>query len=783
MNQSEQIRIDGVVVAIRFSSDTFTVALFDERGGKEISIVGNLAGVEEGSRLSLYGRKQTHAKYGLQFRVEYFHTMLEETRYGIQRFLQEEVHGIGKRFAKRLVDFFYPKYKEKMLEMLQQKPEELHDMPGLGQKRIDALLEVLRETYGNRTLLLKLYDYGMTPKTARKILDFYELVGIDALRVLEETPYQIMIDVEGVGFELVDRIARQQGVLLDDEGRLSAAINHVLMKAYHKEGHLFLPQAEFLTKLNRIIWPDANLPANYIERVTDALKGLQNQRHLQALMIDEKLVFYARVPWLVEEGVVTHVARLLHASIKPLSFVGKTVKEVLYEAEVRAKIDLDPDQQMAFQHAMEAGVCIITGGPGTGKSTLARLIVDTWDKQGLKVKLAAPTGRAARRLTDTTEKEATTIHRLLEWRKGEFQRNEQEPLEAEAILIDESSMLDSFLAWSLCRAIPSGCRVLFMGDVDQLPSVGAGNVLRDLIESKEIPVARLNRIHRQDTTKENMIVNLAHAINQAPAGQSIEGGPVVAKRPTEGNVFLFDTRWPWARCSCGQLRLPKRCPSCKAGAVVARLSEAERGTELVEQLVTQRIPDTFGIASEHVQIIAPRYGGSLGVDILNKRLRDALNPPNALRPELKVASHHFRLGDRIMAIRNQYEKDVVNGLQGRVIDIDKESKAVTALFDGEVEATFKDVEELDDLTHAYAITVHKSQGGEFPVVLLALDHSAGPLLYRQLLYTAITRAKKLLILVGDPTALARATANDRPRNRWTGLDWWLPRWQEVVIHE
>ena len=332
MNQSELARIDGVVVAIRFSSDTFTVALFDQRGGNEISIVGNLAGIEEGSRLSLYGRQHTHAKYGAQFRVEYFHTMLEETRHGIQRFLQEEVHGIGKRFAKRLVDFFYPKYREKMLEMLQQKPEELNDMPGLGQKRIDSLLEVLRETYGNRTLLLKLYDYGMTPKTARKILDFYESMGIDALRVLEETPYQIMMDVEGVGFELVDRIARQQGVLLDDDGRLSAAINHVLMKAYHKEGHLFLPQNEFLHELNRMIWPDSRLPANYSERIMKALEGLQNQRYLQALTIDEKLVFYARYPWLVEEGVVTHVSRLLHASITPLSFIGKELKEVLHEA-------------------------------------------------------------------------------------------------------------------------------------------------------------------------------------------------------------------------------------------------------------------------------------------------------------------------------------------------------------------------------------------------------------------------------------------------------------------
>ena len=779
MNQPKLERIDGVVVAIRFMSETFTVALFDKQGGNEISIVGNLAGIEEGDRLSLYGREADHPKYGHQFRVEYFHPMLEQTRHGIRRFLLEEVEGIGKVFAERIVSFFYPKYGDTMLEALQKKPEELRDVPRLGQTRIDALMKVLRESYANRNLLLKLYEYGVTPKMARKIWLFYEGLGLDPLRVVEETPYQMMLDIEGLGFESVDRIARQQGVPLDDEGRLCAAVNHVLMRAYNKEGHLFLPQEEFVRKLNEIIWPDQRLPVNYRERMIKVFDSLQTQGYVQMVKMGEELVFYAKFPWQVEQGVVTHVARLLHAPIQSLTFFGKGLEEVRHEAEVRADITLDPDQRLAFKHAMEQGVCIITGGPGTGKSTLARLIVDTWNKEGLEVKLAAPTGRAARRLSETTGREATTIHRLLEWRKGKFERNETKVLEAEAVLIDESSMLDARLAWSLCRAIPTGCRVLFMGDVDQLPSVGAGNVLRDLIESKEVPVARLNLIHRQDTSKENLIVNLAHAVNQAPPGESIPGGPVTARRPKEGNLFIFDTRWPWARCSCGDIRLPKHCPSCGAGRVVARLSPAERGTELVQQLVTKRIPATFEIPSEHIQVIAPRYGGGLGVDKLNERLRDALNPANLLRPELKVGNHHFRMGDRVMAIRNQYEKDVVNGLQGRVTDVDLETKAVTAHFDGDVIATFSGIEELDDLTHAYAITVHKSQGNEFPVVLLALDHSAGLLLYRQLVYTAITRARTLLILVGDPAALARATANDRPRHRWTGLDWWLPRWQKI----
>jgi exodeoxyribonuclease V alpha subunit len=317
-----------------------------------------------------------------------------------------------------------------------------------------------------------------------------------------------------------------------------------------------------------------------------------------------------------------------------------------------------------------------------------------------------------------------------------------------------------------------------MGDVDQLPSDGPGNVLRDLIQGGEVPVARLNRIHRQDTSQENLIVNLAHAVNKAPQGRSVLGGIVVAKRPKEGNVFLFNIRWPWARCSCGDLRLPRHCPSCGAGKIVSMLPRERSGTDLVQQLVTKRIPATFGVTSDQIQVIAPRYGGSLGVDILNERLRDVLNPKNPLRAELRFGDKHFRLGDRVMAIRNQYEKDVVNGLQGEIIDIDSLAKSVTVQFEDEVSATFTK-EELDDLTHAYAITVHKSQGNEFPVVLLALDQSAGRLLYRQLVYTAITRARTLLILVGDPVALDRATANDKPRHRWTGLDWWLPRWEEL----
>ncbi|MGH2541703.1 MAG: AAA family ATPase, partial [Ardenticatenaceae bacterium] len=634
-----------------------------------------------------------------------------------------------------------------------------------------GLIEALRDSYGTRQLLLELYQVGISPALARTILKCYEEQGVDPLRIFHETPWQMVHDVPGLGFEKVDHIAQQRGLRADDAGRIEAAISHLLLRAYHRDGHLYLPEPPLLRALYELIWY-GHPPPDAIERVGDALERLRNQRHVQMAAVRGELAFYARQAWLVEEGLASHLSRLLAASITPLAFGIRTPQQVRLAAEARAGIVLDKAQWQAFDHAMASGLCIITGGPGTGKSTLARLIVDSWVEARLTVKLAAPTGRAARRLAETTGREVTTVHRLLEWRAGEFQRNEAEPIEAEAILIDESSMLDAPLACSLCRAIPSGCRVLFMGDVDQLPSVGPGNVLHDLIRSGRVSVARLNQIHRQDISRENLIVTLAHAVNNAPPGEPLPGGPRLARRPDEGNVFLFDSRLPWSRCSCGAVRLPPQCPTCHGGIVLAALPYESRGAELVQELVTERIPRTFGVASEDIQVISPRYGGPLGVDELNERLRGALNPARPLQPEFSYGSRQFRLGDRVMAVRNNYEKDVVNGLQGHVVDADASTRMVTVLFDGDVLASFRK-DDLADLTHAYAITAHKSQGGEFPVVLLALDPTAGRLLYRPLLYTAITRARDLLVMVGDPTALARATANNLPRHRWTGLEWWL----------
>jgi exodeoxyribonuclease V alpha subunit len=774
MQENTLDRVDGTVVAVRFRSEGFTVAVLHQAEQGDLMIVGDLSGIDEGQALSLYGHVSNHPKYGTQFRVHYFHPYMDETRDGITRFLSQEVQGVGATFAERIVAHFYPQYGGALLDRLQEAPELLRQIPGLGTSRIEAIAEALRESYGARWVLLKLYEHGVIPPVARAVVRFYEEKGLDVTRIFGETPYQMVQDVPELGFETIDRIARGQGIPGDDHGRIQAAIMHLLTMAFYRDGHLYLPARALVDPLVEMIWGGAIGEDDAGRQIADALEVLRNQGYVQVVTVQGELACYARQAWIVEERLTAHLSRLLDSVVPPLRLGSLGLEQVRRMAEARAGIILDDSQRLAFDHAMGSGFCIITGGPGTGKSTLARLVVASWEEAGLKVKLAAPTGRAARRLAETTGREAKTIHRLLEWREGDFQHNEEEPLKAGAILIDESSMLDAPLALSLFRAIPDGCRVLLMGDVDQLPSVGPGNVLRELINSGQVPVAYLNQIHRQDTSGENLIVSLAHAVNNAPAGRSIPGGPVVARRPGEGKVFLFDARLPWARCTCGAVRLPRHCQNCNEGNNLTPLPATTRGAELIQELVSDRIPRAFGVASEDIQVIAPQYRGELGVNELNERLRGVLNPVNTLSPEVKVGSRNFRVGDRVMAIRNIYEKDVVNGLQGTVIDADVGARSIMVRFEGEIIATFKG-EALDDLALAYAITVHKSQGNEFPVVLLALDPAAGRLLYRQLLYTSITRARDLLVLVGDPIALDRATANDRPRRRWTGLGWWLER--------
>ena len=720
-----------------------------------ITVVGNLPALNPGEWLKLSGQWLTHPKHGRQFQVEQCEQSSPATIEGIKRYLGSGmVRGVGKVMAERIVN----RFGAETLDVIDEQPERLREVLGIGQKRVDSVIKAWQEQRAIKDVMVFLHSHGISTHLAVKI---YKQYGDQSLAVVQATPYRLVQDIHGIGFKTADKIAQALGLPFDDPARVEAGIHYTLQKMAD-DGHVYAPQAELEPAAADIL----QLPA---ERVTAVLEALETSelvrretiqvavdkprvtsderqitydqsdlvaQHPALVTIKEEQAVYLPALYYSETGLTRQIERLVRHPASRLW--GIRSKEQGRQGpdwspgEVAAAT-LTAQQQQAVDAALRHKLTILTGGPGTGKTTTINNLLNTLDAAGHSYVLASPTGRAAKRLTETTGREAKTIHRLLEFKPGEgFGRNENNPIDADLIVIDEASMLDLILAYNLLKAIDSASHLLLVGDVDQLPSVGAGDVLRDLIASGVAAVIRLEVIFRQAAG--SLIIHNAHRINQ---------GHMPETSPNAQDFFLF-----------------------------VKEDAAETADMLVD-VVAQRAPAKFGLDPfDDIQVLAPMYSGQAGVSRLNQLLQETLNPPGR-KPERRLGGRTFRVGDKVMQTVNNYDKSVYNGDIGRVTAIDVIDQTLTVAIDGA--PVVYDFLEADELIHAYAISVHKSQGSEYPCVVMPMVVQHYMMLQRNLLYTAITRARKLVILVGTRRAIQIAVRTNPVAQRHTALDWRLKK--------
>jgi exodeoxyribonuclease V alpha subunit len=714
--------LEGTLERITFvAEDTgYTVArLAPARGGDLVTVVGNLAGANPGESLRLRGRWSSHPQYGRQFSIEHYSTVLPATIQGIKKYLGSGlIKGIGPVTANRIVDTLGTD----ALRVIEEEPVRLLAVPGLGPVRQQRILAAWEEQKAIKEVMLFLSEVGVSTSLAVRI---YKTYRDDAVRVVREEPYRMASDVWGIGFKTADTIAAKLGMAHDAPARLRAGLAYTLSEATD-DGHCSLPEEELLAAATEILGVEA-------AALEPALSGLLEEEGAIAEVIEDVTQVYLPPFYHAEVALARRLARLLSAPQERLpAFQQVDWQRAFAWLGERGISSLAPEQAQAVQLALTCKVAVLTGGPGTGKSTTTRAIVTLARAKGARVLLAAPTGRASRRLSEITGLPATTLHRLLELRPGGQAAYDQDrPLQADLIVVDEVSMLDLLLANALIKAVPQGAHLLLVGDADQLPSVGPGEVLRDLLESQVIPQVRLTQVFRQ--AAESGVVANAHRINRGEM-------PVTREL---SDFFLFAEEEP------------------------------ERAADLVVDIVARRLPNRFRLDPlRDVQVLPPIHRGAVGVGALNERLQEALNPARQGVQERRFGSRVFRLGDRVMQLRNNHEKRVYNGSAGQVTAIDQERGVLVARMDDEeVEYDFG---ELDELTHAYAISVHKAQGSEYPAVVVPMLTTHFPMLQRNLLYTAVTRARRLVVLVGTRRALAIAVRTAGTGKRHTALAWRLP---------
>ena len=729
--QSNEEVISGYVDHIVFRNNdngyTVMVMICDE---EELPCVGIFSDIAEGECIEAHGEYTDHPTYGRQFAVKSFVEKAPQDELAIERYLGSgAIKGIGIALAARIVR----RFKEDTFRIIEEEPERLAEVKGISQRKAMEIADQVNEKRDLRQAMIFLQQYGISTTLAVKIYNTY---GQEVYSILKENPYRMADDVDGVGFRTADEIAARVGIRTDSDFRIRSGIQYALLQASN-EGNTYLPMPELTQRASALL----EIEPEYIEK---HYMNLAMDRKIIMRQVDDVTQIYASAFFYMEANTATMLKQLDATFDVPDIEIEARLRQI----EKQTKMDLDEHQVEAVKEAVRNGVLVITGGPGTGKTTTINTIIKYFESEGMDIFLAAPTGRAAKRMSETTGFEARTIHRMLELNGGVegnagFERNEQNPLETDVIIIDEMSMVDISLMHSLLKAIVAGTRLILVGDVNQLPSVGPGNVLKDIIDSKLFHTVMLTKIFRQASTSD-IIVN-AHKINR--------GEPV--ELDNKSMDFFFLKRY-----------------------------DADKIINVTLQLILQKLPKFVGASMMDIQVLTPMRKGLLGVERLNTVLQMYLNPPDKRKKEKEHGTTLFREGDKVMQIKNNYQLEweirskyglcidkgtgVFNGDTGIIEEINDFAETVTVCFDEGrmVEYPFKLLEELE---LAYAVTIHKSQGSEYPAVVIPLLTGPRMLMNRNLLYTAVTRAKKCVTIVGNDTTFEQMIANNSQLKRYSGL--------------
>lgn len=725
-------KLEGYVdhIIYRNSENGYTVMVLAAHED-EITCVGTFSYINEGEKLALEGQYTAHATYGEQFKVEKYEIKPPEDEESIERYLGSgAIKGVGAALAARIVRHFG----KETFRIIEEEPERLAEIKGISDRKAREVAEQVYEKRDMRKAMIFLQQYGISSTLGVKI---YRQYGGDIYSVIQENPYRLADDISGVGFRIADEIAKRAGVNYDSEYRIKCGIFYVLQQSA-AEGHIYLPKEELMGRTVELLGVT-------LESLDKYLVDLAVEKKITVKKEEDQERVYSSSAYYMEMSIARMLCDLNITEAVDEQAVLKKIRGI----EEKTGTVLDKMQRKAVIEAVRCGLLIITGGPGTGKTTTINTLISYFESENLELLLAAPTGRAAKRMTEATGYEAKTIHRLLEVSGGQedapggFQRNAQNPLEADVIIVDEMSMVDLYLMHALLDAVPVGTRLIMVGDVNQLPSVGPGSILKDMIQSECIQVVRLNRIFRQ-ASESDIVVN-AHKIN---------GGEKVIL-DNKSRDFFFLKRYD-------------------ANVIIS----------IVIQLVREKLPPYVGAKPTEIQVLTPMRKGLLGVERLNRILQEYLNPPSASKQEHEQGEHRFREGDKVMQTKNNYQMEwevrgkygipvekgvgIFNGDMGVIREINPHTERVTVEFDEQrmVEYAFTELEELE---LAYAVTIHKSQGSEYPAVVIPLLSGPRMLMNRNLLYTAVTRARKCVTLVGDEHTFEKMIGNTMEQKRYTTL--------------